>query len=158
MGPLVVVLLLGLWASILLPGALRSRRASSPMDTVSDFERSMSMLSPIRPADRPPGREMLVLAHPASVTGGSNKARLIARRRTTLKGLVATVALTGVLTVVTRGQTLALFLVACVGFGCYAAMLRQIKTRQAQARLKTRRIASRSDVVVPEHHDLRPTG
>ena len=157
MGPLVVVLLLGLWASILLPGALRSRRASSPLDTVSDFERSMSMLSPIRSTDRLPGRELLVLAHPASVTGGSNRARLVARRRATLKALLAGVVVTGVLTVLTRGQTLALLLVATVSFACYAAMLRQLKTRSTHARGRTQHLVPRERVARPRH-DLRPTG
>jgi hypothetical protein len=128
------------------------------MDTVSEFERSMSMLSPIRPSERRPGRELLVLAHPASITGGSNKARLVARRRATLKALIGAVAVTAVFTVITRGQTLALLLVACSALGCYAAMLRQLKTRRSQARAKTRRLVAHPTPVSAHRSDLRPTG
>lgn len=49
-----VVLLVLLWAMVLLPGALRSRRANAHA-TVGGFERAMEVLR-----TRPPGREILV--------------------------------------------------------------------------------------------------
>lgn len=49
-----VVLLIVLWAIVLLPGALRSRRSSAQV-TVGGFERAMDVLR-----NRPPGREVMV--------------------------------------------------------------------------------------------------
>ena len=45
MNLVVVGLLIGLWAWVLLPGLLRERRNSSPLETVSRFERSMDTLA-----------------------------------------------------------------------------------------------------------------
>lgn len=49
-----VVLLIVLWAIVLLPGAVRSRRTSAQV-TVGGFERAMDVLR-----NRPPGREVMV--------------------------------------------------------------------------------------------------
>lgn len=64
MSVMVVVLLGGLWALILLPGAWRERRYGSPLNSVNAFELSMSRLAPVRPM---PGGHVVVLERPDRV-------------------------------------------------------------------------------------------
>jgi hypothetical protein len=135
---LVLVLLGALWASILLSGALRTWRASSPLDTVTDFERSMSTLR-LRPSERVPGRTVLVLHDPASVTGRSGRARQLARRRAALKGLVVLLAVTALLALVGGDVGRVLFALSVIALGTYVAMLRSLATSRTHSRAKTRR-------------------
>lgn len=160
MGHVVIVLLVALWALILIPGVVRGRRESSPIHTVLDFERSMSSLS-LRPVDRSPGRTVLVLAHPASVTGGSRRARVLARRRAALKGFAATLVTTGMLALVAGDVGALLFAMAVAAAGAYLAALHASAARAAEARAKTRRLVprpQRAPARMPAPHRLRRTG
>lgn len=110
MSVVVVVLLVVLWAWILLPGAVRERRETSPVTSVSRFERSMAHLAranPVRsrrdgPAQPGPGHRIFVLDRPEAVVHGDASGRAARRRRQ-------------VLTVLTASNTLALIAVRTIG-------------------------------------------
>lgn len=102
MGLVIVALLVVLWAWILVPGAVRERRESSPLATVSRFERSMARLARthrggvVRAKDAS-GRDVWVLDRPEAVLHGDAPRRAARRRRTVLTCLTAatTLALVG---------------------------------------------------------------
>lgn len=48
MSATVIILLIGLWAAVLMPGLIRARRETSPATSVSRFSRSMSLLERTR--------------------------------------------------------------------------------------------------------------
>jgi hypothetical protein len=98
MNLVVVGLLIGLWAWVLLPGLLRERRNSSPLDTVSRFERSMDTLAQTG-MEQSAGRHVLVLDDAERVVSGRTRTRPELRRRVLLaRGgfLVVAGAVTGV--------------------------------------------------------------
>ncbi len=98
MNLVVVGLLIGLWAWVLLPGLLRERRNTSPLETVNRFERSMDTLAQTG-ADSPPrhdalGRRIMVLGDAERVVSGRARTRAELRRRAMLArgGFVVAVA------------------------------------------------------------------
>ncbi len=149
MGIIVVLLLGGLWALILLPGALRSRRNSSPIDSILAFERSMSLLAPRRPGERRPGRHVMVLDRPASLTGRV-RADVLARRRLALVGLAGATLLAAVLALLFGGVFEALFIVLALVFAVYVAVLRRRQARAAEIRAKIRHLHRAPDTVPVE--------
>jgi hypothetical protein len=87
MNLVVVGLLIGLWAWVLLPGLLRERRNSSPLDTVNSFERSMDRLAQTgleQPSAEASGRQILVLDDAERVVSGRARSRAEVRRRAVL--------------------------------------------------------------------------
>lgn len=138
MGWIVLVLLAGLWASILLPGALRPRWRTSPQASISAFERTMSVIAPRPPAEHGPGRHVLVLAHPHSLTGRSKRARLLARRRAALARLAGLCVVAAALALSFGGLLTWLFAAVAVVLVGYVAVLRQQRSRRAEARRKVR--------------------
>lgn len=142
-----VVLLVALWVWILGPGALRSRRSSSPLESVSAFEHSMSVIAPLR-SDRAPGRHVLVLSHPASVTGGSPRARLVARRRVALIRLSATTVVMGGLAVVLGGVFTVLFGLSLLVLTGFVVALVEARQRSRRARRRVHRLPVQARPVV----------
>ncbi|MDQ3538019.1 MAG: hypothetical protein M3415_04365 [Actinomycetota bacterium] len=149
MGILVVILLGGLWASILLPGALRSRRNSSPIDSILAFERSMSLLAPRRPDERHPGRHVMVLDRPASLTGRV-RADVLARQRLALFGMAAATVLSAVLALAFGGAFVALFALVALAFATYVTVLRRRQARAAEIRAKIRHLHRAPDTAPVE--------
>jgi len=86
MNLVVVGLLIGLWAWVLLPGLLRERRNSSPIDTVNTFERSMETLAQTGgdQISETSGRHVLVLDDAERVVSGRARSRAEVRRRAVL--------------------------------------------------------------------------
>jgi hypothetical protein len=87
MNLVVVGLLIGLWAWVLLPGLLRERRNSSPLDTVNSFERSMDRLAQTgleQSSAEASGRQILVLDDAERVVSGRARSRAEVRRRAVL--------------------------------------------------------------------------
>jgi hypothetical protein len=136
-GVLVVILLGALWAWILVPGALRARRESSPIDSVDLFERSMSVLASNRTL---PGRHVLVLDRPAQVTGRSTRARTLQRRRLVLTRLGAAVPLTLLAAIAFGGVWVAVFALTAAALAVYLGVLVQLRGQAQERRRKVRRL------------------
>lgn len=144
MNLLVVVLLTVLWASILVPGAVRGRHHRSPISSVSSFERSMGILaaehrSRFAPG-APLGRQVMVVRDPRQVVAPSGRSRTLARRRMVLQGLGGTVAATGLLALALGGTAVVLFALAAVTLAAYVGLLLHVKASAAQTRRTVRRL------------------
>lgn len=161
-----MVLLVGLWASILLPGAWRERRYGSPSISVHAFEQSMSSLAP---PPRMPGGHVVVLERPDRVGESSLSGRPVAppqpvatrpprpvarprpsagpspqtleRRRQVLGVLVVATVLTGIAGLWAGGIAWLFFLLAYVALFGYLALLAQLRARRDEARTKVRHLA-----------------
>ncbi len=148
-----LVLLVLVWAVLLLPGAVRSRR-TSPHATVGGFERAMDVLR--TEARGSGGRELLVprdagriVDHapvgPSSMRSYTMPTQLqedpiIVQRRTRfVRALIAT-AVTLVLGIVIGGWLWAAFAITAAGTGCYAAVLRHLKLQRDEAKRVVREI------------------
>lgn len=150
MNEALVLMLALLWAVVLLPGALRSRRSSAHA-TVGGFHEAMAVLK-----KTPDGRSLMVpddagrivhrsapgeSADPRSSATTSHRAdRRIVRRRVVFTRLLATVAATFLLAVVLGGFAWTLFTLSLLTCGGYAALLRHLKIRQDQVREVVREI------------------
>lgn len=155
MSVMVVVLLLGLWALILLPGAWRDRRYASPLKAVDAFEQSMSRLStpgsapgghvvvlggsprpgaPGQPAPRPAARPVAPRPGAASRTRQPSP-RTLQRRRQVLAVLAAATAVTGLAGLLAGGVAWVAFLAAYAALFGYLALLAQLRARRDQARV-----------------------
>lgn len=163
MSVLVVVLLGGLWALILLPGAWRDRHGS-PLQSIDAFEQSMSRLAPPR---TPPGGHVVVLGRPDQVGRPAPSPSLpvisaplappparvrvarprgpspetLQRRRQVLAVLAAATAVTGIGGLLVGGIAWLLFVVAYAAFFGYVALLVQLRSRRDEAREKTHYLA-----------------
>jgi hypothetical protein len=148
-GALVVVLVL-LWAVVLLPSAIRSRRTSAHV-TVGGFERAMDVLR-----NRPPGRELLVPRDAGRIVesygsgvataapSGEQPRRdvspraehrryVLARRRQLFSRMLGATAVLFALAVIVQG---AAWTLALLSFGvtvAYAAVLRRWKLQRDEA-------------------------
>lgn len=138
MGVAVVVLLGGLWASILVPAAVRARRETSPLHSVDHFERSMGMLAPkpsVGPANTP-GRYVMVLERPSRLTGAVRMSPAVERRKAVLLRLAAAVPVTGILAWTSGGFFSMLFRLTLVALIGYVGLLVQLQSRRMQAARK----------------------
>lgn len=139
MNEALLVMLALLWGILLLPGALRSRRANT-MATVGGFERAMDVLR-----RQPDGRYVMVPGDAGRIVErhGDRTGRteptgredpLVVRRRTRFSQMVlATVALL-VVALVAGGFAWTLFAVSVLTTGGYALLLRHLKLRRDQVR------------------------
>ncbi|MGH3665782.1 MAG: hypothetical protein ACRDU8_06800 [Egibacteraceae bacterium] len=110
------------------------------MDSVMAFERSMSMIAPIRTSTGTPGRHVMVLADPTSVTGKTNRARMLARRRTTLRTLTLLAVVSAAFALSVGEPFIWTFAASGSAWVGYAALLRRQHRRRTEARRKTRRL------------------
>lgn len=144
-----LVLLLLLWAVVLLPGALRSRK-SSPHTTVGGFERAMDVLR-ARPGQ---GREVMVpgdagriverddprRSAPREAAGPGGGDPVVARRRAWFLRLLAGTGATLLLAVVLGGWLWLAFVAVAGITGGYTALLRHLKLQHDQARRVVREL------------------
>lgn len=168
MSVVVVVLLGGLWALILLPGAWRDSRHGSPLNSIDAFEQSMSRLAPPR---TPPGGHVVVLGRPdrvglqspglqsptlsapllpprersgpiaAAPAPRGPSPQMLMRRRQVLAVLGAATAVTGVLGLWLGGFAWVVFVLAYAALFGYVALLVQLRARRDEARDKLRYLA-----------------
>lgn len=140
MGLFVVILLAGLWASILLPGHYRARRDVPRLNSTHAFERTMTMLArrcgshsqqtETRP---PPGRHVLILDDAASVAGRPTSRSIMRRRqRAALAQLGTVVTIAGTLAVLIGGLLWVVFGTSVVAFVGYALLVAQVRAREAE--------------------------
>lgn len=125
-----VLLLVGLWAAVLVPGAWRDRR-TSPRHSVDGFHAAMQRLATCDSrrvlVHGGPGREV----HPAR----SARSELLEQRRMVLARLTLLVAATTLTAIVAGGAfwwTLAVL--AVLAWGGYVAALRWIKVQRDRVR------------------------
>ena len=91
-----VAVLALIWAMLLIPSMLRERLASSPIEGVRSFERSMGILASTRKGASPPGRWIMVPR--SEVTQPvRRRSRVIRRRRQNFERLLAVAGVTLVL-------------------------------------------------------------
>lgn len=133
-GALVVILAL-VWALVLLPGAVRSRR-SSPTNSVGTFERAMDVLA--RRDSNPRGGDGRVIYVPSDagrIVGERARRRnaLIARRRQLFVWLVAGVGTTLPVAILAGGFAWALFLAATAALAVYVGLLLRWKNQAEEA-------------------------
>ena len=131
MNEALVVILALLWALILLPGALRSRR-SSPISSIGTFERAMDVLRNRSSASH---RILLVPNDAGRIVGdpASHRRALLARRRRTFARLLAAAALTLLVGVALGGRWWLLFVLSAAAVAVYVAVLLRWKAQTAQA-------------------------
>ncbi|HSK97042.1 MAG TPA: hypothetical protein VK891_10535, partial [Euzebyales bacterium] len=137
MNLVVVGLLIGLWAWVLLPGLLRERRNSSPLDTVNSFERSMDRLAQTgleQPPAEASGRQILVLDDAERVVSGRARSRAEVRRRAVLARGGFVVAAAGVGGGVAGGLWWIPFAVLGVLYLLYVAAVVRLERRLAEQR------------------------
>jgi hypothetical protein len=134
----VMVVLVGVWAAVLLPPAIRSRSNGRPSDSIGSFNRHMSVLSrtapggspsrPSRPALTGPGAMGPALrSRPLSRTSATQR-----RRRDILVVLLGSVAVTSLAALVLRGPFLFVALVCWAALLGYVALLVRLKHSVAE--------------------------
>lgn len=130
MTTLTVLLLVGLWAAVLVPGAWRDRR-NSPRSTVDGFNAAMQRLATCD------DRRVLVYGGPGREVHPARSARqdLLERRRMVLARLAGLVGTTLLTALVAGGWFWwSLFTLAALGFAGYVATLRFLKVRRDRMR------------------------
>jgi hypothetical protein len=149
--PLVILLLVLIWAGLLVPSAFRSR-SSSPHVTVGGFERAMDVLrtdaEETNMGRTPTGRGLLVPgdagrivqrpvtvdSNPPPSLASRQQNPVQARREAWFIRALASVAGTFVLGVVFGGWAWPLFVVAVAGTAAYVGVLRHFKLQRDEAR------------------------
>ncbi len=172
MNEALVVMLALLWAVVLLPSALRSRRGNTHA-TVGGFERAMDVLR-----HQPDGRHLMVPADAGRIVGhdGGDRATIgpaprlhredpvIARRRATFTRLLVASAALLLLALLVGGFAWTLTVLAVAVTGGYTALLRHHKLRRDEVREVVREIRGdetfgpreeRIPVAVGQTHELR---
>lgn len=127
------MILVLLWALVLLPGALRSRR-TSPKATVGGFERAMEVLRH-GPGRSGGGRAILVPDDAERLLTGRVRPdeAVLARRRRTFTRLAATTVVTAVLAVTLRGPFVVLLALMGVSLATYVVLLLRWKGQRHSA-------------------------
>jgi hypothetical protein len=141
MGLFLVLLLAGLWVSLLLPGVYRERRELSRIDSPHSFQHAMSRLgrkcgSTYPVTSRPSGRHILVLDDAESVV----RSGMRRRQRAALAQLGSVVFVIGSLAVFVGGLLWTVFGISVAVFACYVLLVAQVRTRQAERREKVRNL------------------
>jgi hypothetical protein len=154
-----VVMLALIWAVVLLPGAIRSRRVNSQV-TVGGFERAMDVLR-----RQPDGRYMMVPADASRIVSGDDAAAdvrprarredpLIARRRIVFTRMIAGSGALFLAAVWLGGFAWTLFILSLVVTGGYVAVLRRHKVRRDEVRAVVREL--RGDEPADRHQEPVP--
>lgn len=142
MSLLVLALLVGLWAAILLPGAVRAHRSSSPTSTVDAFRRTMERLS--TRSDEAPFHDAWQAAD-AARGGGPEAAsfgrldarrRALVRRRTVVAILVGGLIAGGMGAVWGGAGFLWLLAIDAVALAAYLGLLLGMRARAEEASRK----------------------
>lgn len=151
---LVLMILAAVWAAVLLPPFIRSRREGRPGSSVLHFRAQLSTLERATP-----GTSLRIVPPGATIAPVMPRVRsdVRRRRRDVLSGLMAATGFTFLLIVVAGGTVPTLLFLASAGsLGAYVYALRQLKLRSMERSVKVRPL--RSNVGVrPTLVALRPT-
>jgi hypothetical protein len=151
---LVLFILALIWAAVLLPPWLQNRSQSRPADSISSFQKQLSVLerrsgtaSPGRPPIRrapvaPKARAGSVAYRPATVArthqDGVGLSEVRRRRRDVLFTLIAAAVITALLAAVLGGPVLMLHLAVDVLLVAYVALLVRTQRLSAEREVKVR--------------------
>lgn len=146
---LFLVILAGVWAAVLVPPFLRSRREGRPGSSVTSFRAQLSTLERATPGSR---------LHPVPLAGATTPrvprvplAPLDARRRRrdVLVGLLGATAFTFLLAVAVGGLFTLVFLLTGGACGAYVYALRQRHLRSLERAVKVRPLRVAAPVSPP---------
>lgn len=143
---LFLVILAGVWAAVLVPPFLRSRREGHPGSSVMSFRAQLSTLERATPGSR---------LHPVPLAGGTAPRVSLApldarrRRRDVLVGLLGATAFTFLLAVAVGGVFTLLFLLTGGACGAYVYALRQRHLRSLERAVKVRPLRVAAPVSQP---------
>jgi hypothetical protein len=156
---LVLLILAVIWAAVLLPPYLQNRSESRPADSISSFQRQLSVLERRagtineRPrsasrAARHPADEVLYRAPAPAVAPAAalRMSRIDAkrRRREVLFTLAGAASITFVLAVLLGGPVWGLNLLCDIALGAYVVLLVQTQKLAAERTAKVRYLPNRS--------------
>ena len=152
---LVLLILAVIWAAVLLPPYLQNRSESRPADSISSFQRQLSVLERRSVMVNPSlQREIRAYASPASVRFSRAEAKK--RRRDVLYTLAGGAGTTFVMALVLGGPVWGLNLLCDALLAVYVVMLVQAQQRAMERTSKVRYLPSRA--IRPEPALLRRSG
>ena len=142
---LVLMILAVVWAAVLVPPILRSRREGRTGSSVVSFRAQLSTLERATPGSS--FRQTNTGSHylggaPSLARSGARR-----RRREILVGLLGTTGFTFLLAVGFGGMAVVLFLVSAGALGTYVYALRQFHLRTQERVAKVRPLRTRDNVV-----------
>lgn len=132
MSVVIILLLLGLWAALLLPGLLRARRHTSPTSSVTRFHHSMDLLG--RTGRDAAGRQVTGRMRTNPETYRQRK-RVAARtrRRNVLIGLAGALVAGSLLVQVAPGLGVVMLVLGGGGLVAFLGLLGYVRYRQQLA-------------------------
>jgi hypothetical protein len=147
---LVLFILAVIWAAVLLPPYLQNRSESRPADSISSFQRQLSVLERrsvvVNPALQRSNPTRAYTAAPM-VRIGRNEAKK--RRRDVLFTLAGTAAVTLVLAFMLGGLVWGLHLACDLLLGAYVVLLAQAQQRTVERDSKVRYLPKRTPAPEP---------
>lgn len=144
---MVLFILAVIWAAVLLPPYLQNRSESRPADSISSFQRQLSVLERravmVNPSLQRPAvadRSPMYAPRPARVSRNETKKR----RRDVLFTLMGAAGLTFVMALVLGGPVWGLHLACDLLLGAYVVLLAQAQQRTTERNVKVRYLPDRS--------------
>lgn len=145
---LVLFILAVIWAAVLLPPYLQNRSESRPADSISSFQRQLSVLerravvvNPAFQRSAPSGRSFNSELSPALRVSRSEAKK---RRRDVLFTLAGAAGVTFLMAVMLGGPVWGLHLICDLLLGGYVVLLAQVQQRAMERDDKVRYLPSRS--------------
>jgi len=144
---LFLMILAVVWAAVLVPPFVRSRRDGRPGSSVTSFRAQLSTLERATPGSSL--RPVTEQHRPSSVVAGLGSIDARRRRRDVLVGLLGATGLMFVLAFAVGGLFTLLFLVSAAALGAYVYALRQRHLRAMERVSKVRVLAPRTAAPAP---------
>ncbi len=142
---LFLIILAVVWAAVLVPPFVRSRREGHPGSSVTSFRAQLSTLERATP-----GSSLRAVGHPQAQPHGMALGSLDARRRRrdVLVGLLGATGVTFLLAIAAGGWFTMLFLLTAGSLGTYVYALRQRHLRTLERSVKVHTLTPRTSVAM----------
>jgi membrane protein implicated in regulation of membrane protease activity len=145
---LVLFILAVIWAAVLLPPYLQNRSESRPADSISSFQRQLSVLERravvVNPAFQRSGSAGRSFSPDISPAMRLSRSEAKKRRRDVLFTLAGAAGITFVMALMLGGSVWGLHLVCDLLFAGYVVLLIQVQQRAMERDVKVRYLPSRS--------------
>ena len=162
---LVLVILAAIWAAVLVPPFLQSRRETRPGDSIATFRSQLSVLERTTPGGRVGNVTRLDVARhdqhrtaarrPAAPSAAAmRRAEARRRRRDVFLTLLGAVGVTFVLALALGGAVWMLHLLVDVVFGAYVLLLVSLQQQSVEREEKVRYLEPTRPVVRPDQQVL----